>query len=41
MVHLKDLLAIYTNEEIVNFETGVVGRITRQNFFNLYQTKEI
>lgn len=35
MVHLKDLLAIYTNEEIVNFQTAIVGRITRQNFLNL------
>lgn len=35
MVHLKDLLAIYTNEEIVNFQPAIVGRIPRQNFLNL------
>ena len=35
MIELKDFLAIYTDEEIVNFQTTVICRIAGQNFFHL------
>lgn len=39
VVHFKDLLTIYADQKIMDLHSGIVCRVSRQYFFNLFWRK--